>query len=251
MKHYYLALLLLLIISAGCAGPMEITRTLDVNDTYVQDVKKISGLNQNVVLAPIHIDPAPDQPVKDEKFVMLEPELLTTQLMETFRSYMVFDKLEKIPATVKTKKELIAEARAKEATLIMSLTVKKYRIYYIGGSDATLGNTVLWFFGTIPCFWTHDQMYGVEITAETSFLDLATSEEFALPLTSYTTTFKVEGSLSFLERGFSPLILILPPQLCSINWNNIQELVNQKASSYFLIKLAEQTKKELLQKLSS
>ncbi|MFH1226381.1 MAG: hypothetical protein V1701_00580 [Planctomycetota bacterium] len=254
MKKYLLYFALLTfyyVLHTGCAaGPVEMARTLDVNDAYAQDVKKISRLNLNTVLTQIRIE-TPPQAAKDEKFVILEPELLAKQLMETFSSCNVFDKLEKLPAKITAKKDIIAEARARKAGLIMSMTIKKCRIYYIGGSEATLSNTLLWFCGTVPCFWTHDQLYGVEVTAETSFLDLASSEEFALPLTSYTTTFKVEGGLSFLERGFNPLIFILPPQWCSANWNNIQELVASKASSCFLIKLAEQTKKELFQKLSS
>ena len=228
----------------GCAGPKELNNSLEINTNYAQDVKKIARLAHTVVLAPVRIE-TPTTANPNEKYAKLEPEQMANQLIETFRSYNVFDKIEKLTANLTDKKDQIAEARNKKATLIMNLAIKHFRIYYIGGSDATMSNTLLWFLGTIPCFWTHDQLYGLEISAEASFLDLATSEEFALPLTSYTTTFKEEGGLSFLERGFNVMVFILPPQMCSVNWDKIEEFIAPKATSHFLVKLAEQTKKEL------
>lgn len=232
------------VIYTGCAGPKELSSSLEINTNYAQDVKKIARLTHNVVLAPVRVE-TPTTAKPNEKYAKLDPGALANQLIEAFQIYNVFDKIEKLPANLTAKKDQIAEARNKEATLIMNLSIKYFRIYYISGSDATMSNTLLWFLGTIPCFWTHDQLYGVEINAEASFLDLATSEEFALPLTSYTTTFKEEGGLSFLERGFNVMIFILPPQMCSANWDAIDEFISPKATAYFLVKLAEQTKKEL------
>lgn len=246
------------VIYAGCAGPTELGKILQVdeNPAWRDGVKRTARLSENVLLTPINIEIAPvtDTALSsagNEKYIQPDKAALATKLIEAFGAYNVFERIGKLPDNLTARKDQIAEARNRQATLLMNMTVKKFRVYYIGGSSATAGNTVLWFLGTVPCFWTHDQLYGVEITAEVSLLDITSSEEFAVPVVSYTTTFQSEGGMSFLERGFNILIFILPPQFCSTDWNKVQEFVADNATNYFLVKLAEQTKKELRSAMES
>jgi hypothetical protein len=103
----------------------------------------------------------------------------------------------------------------------------------------------MWFMLGIPSLWGADMNYGVEIVAEVSFLDVASSQDFATLLHSFEYIFKEEGGMTYLERSGSLAVLVMPPQYCSDDLNKVKDTVLPLASEQFLLKLAEQTKKEL------
>ncbi|MBI4712778.1 MAG: hypothetical protein HY762_05700 [Planctomycetes bacterium] len=249
MKQYILYSILAtgysLLAMTGCAGPTEMTTSLEVKDRVLQDIKASRQVPHRVVVAPVTVDKPPAKvDDKTEKYFTLNPEAMANELTVAFRTYGVFDKIEVLPETVTKRKDQIKEARKDNATHIMYVTVKQYRIYYIGNSSATMSNTFLWFFGGIPSFFTHDQMYGVQMKAHITYLDVATSKEFALPGLTYDAEVESSGSLSFLERGFNIAICIMPPQWCSVNWDKVEKLIRPNLMKHLMAKLAEQTKSE-------
>lgn len=248
-KNRFLLLMMLFLAGwlSGCSAP-KLTDALAPNDENIKRIKSMSLLEHTVALAPIQSEIA-KQKITDEKterLMEIDTSALATKLVETFQSNSVFKKrIMPITPRDNSQKSLIKDARAKKATLLMRVTLKKARVYSTGNNDSALGNTAMWFMLGIPALWGADMNYGVEIVAEVSFLDVASSPDFATVLHSFEYVFKEEGGMTYLERSGSLAVLIMPPQYCSDDMNKVKDTVLPLASEQFLVRLAEQTKKEL------
>ncbi|MEK7310092.1 MAG: hypothetical protein AAB038_04670 [Planctomycetota bacterium] len=226
---------------------MKLTDALAPNPENTQRIKAMNLLEHTVALAPIESEIS-RQKITDEKterLMEIDAAALAAKLVETFRANNVFKKITQIAPKDTAQKSLIREARAKKATLLMRVTLKKARVYGTGNNDSAFGNTAMWFMLGVPALWGADMNYGVEITAEVSFLDVASSPDFATLLHSYEYTFKEEGGMTYLERSGSLAVLAIPPQYCPDDLNKVKDAVLPLAQEQFLLKLAEQTKKEL------
>ncbi|MFH1231676.1 MAG: hypothetical protein V1709_09300 [Planctomycetota bacterium] len=252
----------------SCSSSVKLTDALKTNTQDIERIRSMSHLDHTVVLAPIVIalEPTTQQgnnAVTGEKVLNIDPDHFSKQLLQIFQTNNVFKSIEKLStsppkadlpqaqgskkktATDNTNKKLqIREARAKKATLLMNVSVKKARLYCIGKNDAVLGNSAMWLCLGVPSLWGADIDYGIEIIASVSFLDVASSPDFATPIYSYEYPFKVEGGLNYLERSSSIAIVVMPPQFCPDNLDKIETLILSNAQEQLLIKLAEQTKKE-------
>ena len=247
-KRGLLLLILLLLVawSGGCSA-VKLTDVLATDAENVRRIKAMNLLEHTVALAPIQSEISRQKIVdeKTERLMEIDATALAAKLIETFRANNVFKKITQIAPQDTAQKSLIKEARAKKATLLMRVTLKKARVYGTGNNDSALGNTAMWFMLGVPSLWGADMNYGVEITTEVSFLDVASSADFATLLHSYEYTFKEEGGMNYLERSGSLAVLIMPPQYCSDDLNKVKDAVLPLAQEQFLLKLAEQTKKEL------
>ena len=250
--HKNRSLLLIIILflavawSGGCSA-MKLTDALAPNPENTQRIKAMNLLDHFVALAPIQSEISKQKIVDEEteRLMEIDSKALAVKLAETFRANNVFKKITQIAPKDASQKGLIKEARAKKATLLMRVTLKKARVYGTGNNDSALGNTAMWFMLGIPSLWGADVNYGVEIVAEVSFLDVASSQDFATLLHSYEYIFKEEGGMSYLERSGSFAVLAIPPQYCPDDLNKVKDTVLPLAQDQFLLKLAEQTKKEL------
>ncbi|MBI5778801.1 MAG: hypothetical protein HZA49_05040 [Planctomycetes bacterium] len=261
----YIILFLAAAWLSGCSAP-KLTDALATDQENIQRIKAMNLLEHSVVLAPIESLIARQKVTNEEteQLVEIDTKELSAKLVETFRANNVFKKMEKMapkdnraqpvgdglvqpPAGAGhgSQKALIKEARAKKATLLMRVTLEKARVYSLGNNDSALGNTAMWLTLGIPSLWGADINYGVEITARVSFLDVASSPDFATVLHSFEYVFKEEGGLSYLERSGSLAVLAIPPQYCPDDLDKVSETVLPLAQEQFLLKLAEQTKKEL------
>mgnify|MGYP001560521194 CR=1 FL=1 len=247
-KRGLLLLILLLLVawSGGCSA-VKLTDVLATDAENVRRIKAMNLLEHAVALAPIQSEISKQKIVDEEteRLMEIDSKALAVKLTETFRANNVFRKITQIAPKDASQKGLIKEARAKKATLLMRVTLKKARVYGTGNNDSALGNTAMWFMLGVPSLWGADMNYGVEITAEVSFLDVASSADFATLLHSYEYTFKEEGGMNYLERSGSLAVLIMPPQYCSDDLNKVKDAVLPLAQEQFLLKLAEQPKKEL------
>jgi len=242
----YIILFLAGALAGGCSAP-KLTDALATDQENLQRIKAMNLLEHSVVLAPIQSEVA-KQKIADEeteRLMEVDTKALAAKLIETFRANNVFKKIEKISPKDSSQKALIKEARARKATLLMRVTLKKARVYCTGNNDSAFGNTAMWFTLGIPALWGADMNYGVEILAQVSFLDVASSPDFATLLHSYEYTFKEEGGMTYLERSGSLAVLAIPPQYCSYDLDKVRDTILPLASEQFLLKLAEQTKKEL------
>jgi hypothetical protein len=225
-----------------------LTDALAPNADNTKRIKAMNLLEHTVALAPIKSEIA-NQKIADKKtegLMEIDVNALAAKLVETFYANDVFkNRVMQVTPKDNSQKSLIKEARAKKATLLMMVTLKKARVYSTGNNDSALGNTAMWFMLGIPSLWGADMNYGVEIAAEVSFLDLASSQDFATVLHSFEYVFKQEGGMSYMERSSSFAVLVMPPQYCSDDLNKVKDTVLPLASEQFLLKLAEQTKKEL------
>lgn len=245
----------LLIFLISCSSSVKLTDALKTNAQDLERLRSMSRLEHMVVLAPIVLGTNAQgaEPNQKEKVLNIDPDNLSDKLLEIFQTNNVFKSIEKlstpittpIRATVGSDKKLqIKEARDKKATLLMNVSVKKARLWRVGKNGSVLGNSVMWLFLGVPSLWGADIDYGVEIVADVSFLDIASSPDFATSIYSYECPFKVEGGLNYLERSSSIAIVAMPPQFCPDNLDKIETLILSNAQEQFLLKLAGQTKKE-------
>ncbi|MEW6026822.1 MAG: hypothetical protein AB1599_05985 [Planctomycetota bacterium] len=239
-------MLFLAIWSGGCSAT-KLTDVLTTDQETLQRIRAMNLLEHNAALAPIESQIA-KQKIADEeteRLMEVDTKALAIRMVEVFRANNVFKKIERISPKDNSQKALIKESRSKKATLLMRVTLKKARVYSLGGNDAALGNTAMWLMLGIPSLWGADISYGVEIVAEVSFLDVASSPDFATLLHSYEYTFKGEGGMNYLERSGSLAVIVMPPQYCPDDLDKVKETVLPLAQEQFTLKLAEQTKKEL------
>jgi len=239
-------ILFLAVWASGCSAA-KLTDALVTDQGNIQRIRAMNLLDHTVALAPIESEITKQKVTNEdtERRLEMDTKNLAVKLTETFRANNVFSKIMQITPKDNSQKSLIKEARAKKATLLMRVTLKKARVYCTGNNDSALGNTAMWFMLGIPSLWGADVNYGVEIVAEGSFLDVASSQDFATLLHSYEYIFKEEGGMSYLERSGSFAVLAIPPQYCPDDLNKVKDTVLPLAQDQFLLKLAEQTKKEL------
>jgi hypothetical protein len=234
------------ILATACSG-VKLTQTLRTNTEEVARIKSMSRLDHKVILMPAKMEIITDGKSKriHEKDLAIEPDDFSDRLIESFQSNNVFKSIEKSSTPITASKRLqLKEARNKKGTLIMNVSFKTARVYYVGKNDSVFGNTFLWLLLGVPSLWGADLDYGVEIIADVSFLDIASSPDFATAVSSFECSFQSEGGLNYLERSSSIAIVIMPPQFCPDNLEKVEKLVLSKAINQFLIQLAEQTKKE-------
>lgn len=240
-----LAGLFLLLSFISCSSATKLVDRLKTNPADIQRIRSMNRLEHTVALAPIILELTVDTTeVTNEKYLMFNTDRFADQLVDIFQTNNVFSKIEKISSEATSKKAQIKEARGKKASLLMNISIKKARLYYIGSNDSALGNTAMWFMLGVPSLWGADIDYGVEFIAEVSFLDVASSPDFATLIYSYECPFKVEGGLTYLERSSSMAFFVMPPQFCPDNLDKIETLILPNAQEQFLVKLSDTTKKE-------
>jgi hypothetical protein len=230
----------------GCSAP-KLTDALAADQEHINRIKGLGLLEHRVVLAPIESEIS-RQPIADEKterLLEIDTATLAISLTKSFKVHNVFRDIQGVSFAKASQGAMIQEARKKNATLLMKVALKKARVYCLGNNDSSFGNTAMWFMLGIPALWGADVNYGVEITATVSFLDVKSSDEFATLIHSYDCIFKEEGGVSYLERSGSLAVLALPPQYCSDDLGKVQDSILPLALEQFILKLAEQTKKEL------
>lgn len=248
-NKFLLCGVILLLVTAGlcgCSAP-KLTDALVTDQENLQRIKSMNLLEHTVALAPIQSEIS-EQKISDEeteRLLEIDTKSLATQLTKIFETNNVFKKITQIVSNDNSQKSLIKDARAKKATLLMRVTLKKARVYCTGNNDSALGNTAMWFMLGIPSLWGADMNYGVEITAEVAFMDVVSSPDFATLLHSFKYIFKEEGGMSYLERSGSLAVLAMPPQYCPDDLNKVKDTILPLASEQFILKLAEQVKKEL------
>src|SRR3989339_1011854 len=208
---------------SGCSAP-KLTDALVADQDNILRIKSMSLLDHTVALAPIQSEIS-KQKIADEdteRLLEIDTKNLSVKLIEIFQSNNVFNKMMPIAPKDNSQKYLIKEARNKKATLLMRVTLKKARIYSLGDNDSALGNSAMWLMLGIPSLWGADMNYGVEITAEVAFLDVASSPDFATLLHSFEYVFKKEGGMTYLERSGSLAVLAIPPQYCPDDLNKVK-----------------------------
>ncbi|MBA7591618.1 hypothetical protein ES708_33778 [subsurface metagenome] len=189
-----------------------------------------------VILAPVVIEQTDQKYDQDKKTVRLNSNDFTDEIMNALVDYNVFRKL--IVFSGLSKQEMIEKGKSVQTSFLLTVKVKDCYLYYVGSSEATIGTTFLWFMLGVPSFWTRDQVYGIKLDAEVSFVELKDKNISS----TYTLSLQKEGGLNFLERGFSLYVFLVPPNLCPENWDKIEEQILPKAQKLFALHLAQMIK---------
>ncbi|MFH0889354.1 MAG: hypothetical protein V1871_09130 [Planctomycetota bacterium] len=236
----------LLFFLISCSSSPKLTDNLKANKESIKRIGSMNLLDHTVALAPIEKELSSQKiDEKKERLIDINSNNFSDKLIEAFQANQVFKKIEKLSGDNTSKKAQIQGARDKKSSLLMNITVKKAKVYCAGANNSALGNTAMWFLLGIPSLWGADTNYGVEIIADVSFFDIASSLDFATLVYSYECLFKVEGGLSYFERSSSMAVLAMPPQFCPDNLDKVKESVLPLAQEQFLLKLAEMTKEKL------